>query len=122
MSFFNPDIQSPTGSPHSMIDIMIGPLLLVFFGLMLFIGSIRYEMTYDKVAKWWKWSFLPLGLALVLGIQRFTFIFSLFYAQTINSKKELIAHWMGWILPLLSIVGVLVYNHMRNRADSRRVY
>lgn len=101
----------------------MGPLLFAFFGLMMFIGSVRYEMSYDKPAKWWKWSFAPLGLALVLGIQRFSFMFtSLIYANTVNSKKEMIAHWLGWLLPAICIAGIFVYNFMRSRSESRRVY
>ncbi|MBI1333966.1 MAG: hypothetical protein GC165_13925 [Armatimonadetes bacterium] len=122
MDFFNPDISSPTGSPQGMMEILIVPLIFSFFGVMMFIGAYRYEANYDKEAKWWKWCFAPLGIAILLGIQRVSFLRSFAYVETVLSRKALWSHYAALIIPILCTVGVALYKVRKKRQEERRVY
>lgn len=105
-----------------MMDIMISSFLFAFFGVMMFIGAVRYEMTYDKQAKWWKWCFLPLAVSLLFGIQKMVFLTNYAYLQTVNSRKALLGHYFSIIIPVLCIAGILLYNYLKKRNEERRVY
>ena len=122
LSFFDADFASPLGCPQSPWDIIITSLLFAFFGVMMFIGAIRYEMTYDKVATWWKWSFAPLAVAAVLGLQRVVFLFNFGYANTVINRKLQYCHWLALIIPLMCICSIILYKWLKHRNQERRVY
>lgn len=119
---FDPDVASPSGSPASPVDILMSIGLLAFIGVMMYIAAVRYEDNYDKEAKWWKWCFAPLGLAMYFGIQKLMFMRSLIYMNTIISKKALYAHYMSPILPIVCIALILLVNYRRKTAGEKRVY
>jgi hypothetical protein len=122
LSFFNADISSPTGCPQNMSDILVGPLLFAFFGIMMFIASVRYEMSYDKTATWWKWCMAPLGIAILLGIQRVSFLNSFAYLQTVLTKKLHWSHWLSLIIPILCVASIILYKWRLKQNESKRVY
>lgn len=122
MSFFNPDIQSPLGCPQSVVDLIVAPLLFAFFGIMIFIGAVRFEATYDKEAKWWKTCFIPLGLALLLGLQKVIFLTDYGYRQTVVTRKLYFGHYGAFVIPVVCIVAILLYQRLQKAAHSRRVY
>ena len=122
LSFFNPDDSSPLGCPSSAMDIVISSFIFAFFGVMIFIGSVRYEQAYDTSAKWWKWSLLPIGVGVLLGIQRVAFLSSFLYANTVTTKKLLWSHYLALIVPLLCIASIFLYKWYKQRNEGRRVY
>lgn len=122
LSFFDADVSSPLGCPQSAMDIVISSFLFAFFGVMMFIGAVRYELTYDKVATWWKWSFVPLAIAIILGLQKVVFTFNFLYANTIISKKLLWSHWLSLLVPVFAVVSIFVYKWLKERNEGRRVY
>jgi hypothetical protein len=122
LSFFNAEQSSPFGSPQSAMDIVISSFIFAFFGVMMFIGSVRYEQTYDKAATWWKWSFLPIGIGILLGIQKVAFLTSYGYVNTVLTKKLLWSHYLALIIPVLCVVSIILYKRMKQRTEERRVY
>lgn len=122
MSFFDPDISSPLGCPTSFVDIIISSLLFAFFGMMMYIGSIRYASTYGKEAKWWKLCFIPLGIAVLLGLQKVAFLSSIAYRQTVLSNKALYGHYITLIVPVLCIAAIIFFNYRKKNQEARRVY
>lgn len=104
------------------MDVVIVSFLFAFFGIMMFIGSVRYEMTYDKVANWWKWSFAPLAIGVLLGIQKLSFLTSFAYANTVVSRKLLYSHYLAFLIPALCIAGIFLYRWLKLRGEGRRVY
>ena len=105
-----------------MLDIMIGSLVFAFFGVMMFIGAMRFQMTYDKEAKWWKWCFAPLGVSLIFGLQKVVFLTNYAYLQTVNTRKALFGHYLSFIIPVICVVAILLYNFLKKRGEERRVY
>ncbi len=89
---------------------------------MMFIGSVRYESTYAKEAKWWKLCFVPLGIAVLLGLQKVSFLRSIAYSQTVLSKKALYGHYITLIVPILCIAAIIFYVHRKKNLEARRVY
>ena len=122
LSFFNAEQSSPWGCPASAMDIVISSFLFAFFGIMMYIGSVRFELTYDKPAKWWRWSFAPLGVAVLLGIQKCVFLTSLFYANTVVSKKLLYSHYLSLLVPVLCVAAIFLHKWLKQRTEQRRVY
>ena len=122
LSFFNAEQSSPFGSPQSAMDIVISSFIFAFFGVMMFIGAIRFELTYDKVATWWKWCFLPLGIGVLLGIQKVAFLTSYGYINTVITKKLLWSHYLALMVPVLCIAAILLYKWLKQRNEERRVY
>lgn len=122
LSFFNAEQSSQFGSPQSAMDIVISSLLFAFFGVMMFIGSVRYELSYNKEAKWWKWCFAPLAIATIFGIQRMAFLTNFAYANTVISRKLLYAHWLSLLIPVLCIASIILYQWLKVRNEGRRVY
>jgi hypothetical protein len=104
------------------MDILISPLLFAFFGVMMFIGAIRYEQSYDKVATWWKWSFAPIAVAVLLGLQRVAFLTSFAYINTVITRKLLWSHWVSLFLPILCVASIILYRWMKTKNEDRRVY
>jgi hypothetical protein len=123
LSFFDAGVSSPMGSPQNWTDIVVSPFLFAFFGVMIYIGSVRYEQTYDKNATWWKWCFAPMAVALLLGLQRLSFyVFDFAYLQTVVTNKQKYAHFLGLIVPLLCVVSIFLYRWLKQRNHGRRVY
>ncbi len=122
LSFFDADVSSPLGCPQSSLDIIISSFLFAFFGVMMFIAAVRYEKSYDKPATWWKLCFIPLGLAVIFGLQKIAFMNNYIYRNTIISNKLLYSHWLSFLVPVLAIVLINVYKWMSKRNEGRRVY
>ena len=101
---------------------MMESFFFAFVGAMMYIGSIRYEMSYDKEAKWWKWCFVPFGLALLFGIQRMLFLQDYVYMLTVNSKKQLYGHYLALLIPLICVIGIFLYRFLKQRNVGKRVY
>ena len=121
-SFFNADVSSPLGCPTSAMDIVISSLLFAFFGVMMFIASVRYELTYDKIATWWKWCFAPLAIAVLLGLQKVAFLTSIYYANTVITRKLLVSHYLALIIPLLCAGTIIFYRWKKQQQVAKRVY
>jgi hypothetical protein len=122
LSFFNADLSSPSGCPQNISDILIGPMLFAFFGVMMFIAAIRYEMSYDKKATWWKWCFAPIAIAILLGLQRVAFLQSFAYVQTVITRKLLYSHWISLFIPILCVASIYLYKWQQERNEGKRVY
>ena len=122
LSFFDANVSSQNGSPQSVSDIVISSFIFAFFGVMMFIGSVRYEMTYDKEAKWWKWCFLLIGIGVLFGIQRIAFLTNFLYVNTVISKKLLYAHYLSLIVPILCGASIFLYKWRKQQTEEKRVY
>jgi hypothetical protein len=122
LSFFNAEQSAPNGCPQSAMDIVITSFLFTFFGLMMFIGSITYERSYGKPAKWWRYSTVPIALGAIFGLQRVVFLFDYIYANTVTSRKLQISHWLAFLVPVLSIAGIFLYKWLVKRNEERRAY
>jgi ABC-type multidrug transport system permease subunit len=118
LQFFEPNFASP----ESMMEIMISPMLFSFFGMMMFIGAIRYEETYGKPATWWKWCYVPLALGLLFGIQRMVFLQDIMYAQTTYSRKIRIAHYMSFLVPVVVTVAITFWHRLASKKKEKGVY
>ena len=121
-SFFDAEKSSQLGSPQSAMDIVITSLIFAFFGVMWFVAAIRYELSYDKKAKWWKGCFALLGIAALLGLQRMAFLTNFAYANTVITRKLLYAHYLSFLIPVLCIASIILYNWLKVRNEGRRVY
>jgi hypothetical protein len=118
MSFFRPELASP----DSFFEIFISPLLCAFFGLMMFIGAVRYEENYGKPAKWWVWCFLPIGLGVLFGIQRMMYMTDFFYIQTVYSRKLRIGHYLSLAIPLFALAIVFFGRKIMVNRKTRSTY
>jgi hypothetical protein len=118
MTFFQPDLASP----ESWLEVMISSLLCCFFGLMMFIGAIRYEDNYGKPATWWRWCFLPLALGLLFGIQKMWFLTDYIYGPTAFSRKLRIAHYLSFVIPLFSIAFVALWKRKASSRNEKSIY
>jgi hypothetical protein len=118
MKFFTPENAAPT----SMMDVMIPSLLFAFFGVMMFVGSVRYEMTYGKSVKWWWSCLIPLGLATIFGIQKVVWLQDPFYMQTVLTRKQQISHYGSLVIPVLCIAAIFLYRRRSQMATDRKVY
>jgi hypothetical protein len=114
MQFFTPDLQSP----ESLSELLVTPFLFSFFGVFMYIGAVRFEESYGKKVKWWKWCMLPLVIGLIFGIQRIVFLNDLFYANTVISRKLKIGHYLTFLVPFLSAAGILIHKKLQSREGS----
>lgn len=105
-----------------MMDVMIAPLLFSFFGVMMFIGSVRFEMTYGKDVRWWWSCFIPLGVAVIFGLQKVAWIRDPFYATTVLTRKQQISHYGSLVIPILCIAAIFFYRYKVRAASERKVY
>lgn len=118
MSFFKPS----EGCPTSLVEVLVGPWLFAFFGLMIGMGVIRQFQQNGKLPTWWLGSFAPTILGMVLGIQRFSFRFDTLYFSSISSRKLDWAHFAAPIFPLASVVLVLILIKKQIGVESKKVY
>lgn len=121
-SFFDADVSSQMGSPQDWQDIVVTSLIFAFFGIIMYIGSVRYELSYDKAAKWWWSCFAPLGIAVLLGAQRMAFLTNYAYINTVVTRKLMISHWASILVPVLCIAIILLHRRKIRQSESRRVY
>ena len=102
------------GAPDSLLDLMIVPLLALFFGvLMRFVGWNRHRMG-KKSAAWNVLAVVVLGLGVYAGAKT---VWNLYdpelgslYRETIWQRRILYAHYAALALPMLALIGVLLWN------------
>lgn len=102
------------GSPFSYVDILLLPGALVLFAVFVrfLIWTAERNSGKKSKAKW-----LPYLLAiggLILGSRTLWALINpatgSLYRSTINSRKILYSHWVAFLLPLLTIVVLIVWD------------
>ncbi len=107
------------GAPDKWYDLLIVPGLAVFFGLLIrFLGWNRHRM--GKSSKTWTWfAIAVLTLGAYVGFKAMWNLFdpdlAAFYRATIWQRRVLVSHYIGFGLPLLALIGVLVWNLTEKR-------
>lgn len=118
MDFFNPE----SGSPESALEIMMVPLLFLVFGVLAYSASNRYLENEGKRPKWMPVVYVAFGLALLFGFQKYMFTREILYANTLTTGKVRYAHYLGFLLPLLTSIGIGIREFFRKRANAERLY
>jgi hypothetical protein len=107
------------GAPEKWYDLLIVPGLAVFFGLLLrFLAWNRDRMGKRSVA--WTWfAIAVLCVGAYVGFRAMWNLYdpdlSAFYRATIWHRKVLFSHYIGFGLPILALIGVLVWNFAEKR-------
>ena len=122
LSFFSVEQSAPGGCPQSAMDIVFTSFLFAFLGVLMFFASISYERSYGKPAKWWWGSFILIAIGVIFGLQRVVFLSNDFYAGTVITNKLKYSHWLAFLVPILSIAGIILYRWLIQRNAERRTY
>lgn len=120
------------GSPESWVDVFLLPGILVFLGAIIWIGSWLGDQDKPK-ANPWRWiAVIPLLFALVIGIQNLWAMHNpetgRFYLETMRagtrlSRRLLVAHYLTFILPLVSLIVIIIWNKVdRDRRSALEDY
>jgi hypothetical protein len=118
MGFFTAE----SAAPESVLDVLIGSWIFMFFGVMVFIGAMRSEETYGKPAKWWPLCFILIGIGIIMGLQKVISIRDTAYAATVFSRKITIAHYLAFFVPVLSVGLIFLYKNIRDKRQSQKIY
>jgi hypothetical protein len=107
------------GAPENFVDVLILPVLTVVFALLLRLGGWGRDRSGGN-GKWLKIAALfPLAFGIWIGLQQVWAIHNpdtgYLYAKTIDGKKVLFSHYLSLILPLLTLVGFLVWSRVERR-------
>lgn len=114
---------TPTeGSPQSLLEVLIGPFLFAFFGLMLAVGVIKQIQLLGRTPKWWIGALLPTLLAIFLGFQRFMYRFDTGYFSTISSRKLDWAHFLAFLGPLFCLILTVALVFRQRKIEAQKVY
>jgi hypothetical protein len=122
MNFFAIFSFTPSAGFTNTMDVVLVPGLAAFFGLMLYIGGVRSQATYDKPNKLWIAALVVMIFGAIKGLERTWWLKDLIYRQTIDSGKGLIAHYVSLGLPLVMIAAMLFHRMISQRAMANRVY
>lgn len=104
------------GPPTSMWDLLIMPLLFTFFGVAARIGAAQYQRNFGKRTKHAWYVYPPLAIALTYGLH---WIYQLWLPNELSRMVYLnagltgrvrYAHYVAFLLPLIALIGVLVYD------------
>lgn len=118
--------NSATGSPDSVGQLILMPLLFTFFALAARMSARIYWRNFGKRKNHYWYVYPLLVIALYFGFQR---IYPLYnpddfvrtaYAQTITTNKLYYGHYIAFLIPLVSLLGVIVYD-LRERATVSRI-
>ena len=110
---------STTGmAPESMMDVLLLPLLLTFFGIAARIGAVSYMRTYGKRPNHFLLTYIPLGLAMLIGLSWMYKLYQPdalsreFYAQSLLGVKGRVqkAHYAAFLIPLVATIGIALYD------------
>jgi hypothetical protein len=107
------------GAPESIVDLLILPTLCVVFSLLLRLGAWGRDRS-GGGAKWLKVaSLVPAVFGIYLGGQNLWAMFNpdtgYLYMKTIGGKKVLLGHYLSLLLPLLTVVGILVWGRIEKK-------
>lgn len=112
-----------TGAPDSMMPVLLLPLLFTFFALAARISARAYWRNFGKRKPHWWYVYPLLALGLLFGFEKIFLLFNPFseldrhmYGQTLVERKVRIAHYLAFIVPLISLVGIVLYD----RAEASR--
>jgi hypothetical protein len=112
-------MDSSLGAPENFYDLLIVPMLAVFFGLLVrFLGWNKHRMG-QKSATWNIIAVIVLSIGVYAGARTVWNLYDpelgSFYRETIWQRRMLYSHYAALLLPLLALVGVLVWNLIERR-------
>jgi hypothetical protein len=110
--------------PASAIEVIILPALAVFFGWLVYLLGVRMERVTHEPARW-KWvGVVILILGAYAGFGPFLSYVSpgldaQLYRDSIPGRRMLISHLSGFLVPLVSVVLVALYEFWWKRRPIR---
>jgi hypothetical protein len=108
--------------PQTWAEPLYVPILFTMLGAGLFAAGKAAEMRENKPVPW-KWiGFLPMVFALYSGLRVGSCMLDSFYWQHMNelaAKKFQLSHFGGFLVPLLTMTGLLIW-HWQSTKDPFR--
>lgn len=106
------------GTPDSWIDVLLLPGILVFLGAITWIGSWLGDRERPKPSPWRWIALIPLLFAFFVGCRYMWEMYNpetgAFYRESMRmglrmSRRLLLAHFLSFILPAISLIVVFVW-------------
>lgn len=117
--------KTPIGPPSTWMEPMMMPLILTFFGVLVFGLGLRQELAGSKAP--WKWLGIFLCAAAFLVGSRYTYWYfgpdKAFYAEgnyIMQGRGMRLSHIFASALPMLSILGGLILMPITKGIAARR--
>lgn len=109
-------------TPTGLTDVLVLPLILFVLGLGLWYGGLHYESRTEQ--KWLKWTaFIPLGIGLLIGIQKVIVVSDYVYRQTLPNQKTMYGHYLAIVLPLTACVIIAAWHfYLKRRGEYDRMF
>ena len=108
------------GAPENFIDILILPMICVTFALLMRLGAWGREKSGGN-AKWLKLAaYVPAIFGLWVGFQNLWAMYSpdtgYLYMKTLEGRRKvLVGHYVSFFLPLLTVLGILIWGRVERR-------
>lgn len=102
----------------SMFDVIVWPIAMTLVGGLIFYFGWWVENRLTKAP--WKWlAFIPLGYGLWVGYTYMTNYMNPFYQAAMPGagKKMLVAHYAAFIIPLLGVIGVILFHFFNHKLN-----
>lgn len=115
------------GAPDSISDVLLLPLLFTFFALAARISARIYWRNFGKRKRHWWYVYPLLALAIFFGADWMYKMFNpdsltrMMYLGTLTSRKVLAAHYLSFFIPLLTTIGIVLYDRLEAKRISRMV-
>jgi hypothetical protein len=98
--------------PEGMSDIIFVPLVLTVIGVLFFYAGLYVETRRGKAP--WKWlALLPIAAGLYIGFGfLYRWMFDTLYHEAVvtgAAKRMFAAHWGGFLIPVLGVIAIVVF-------------
>ncbi|MGV3614258.1 MAG: hypothetical protein ACO1SV_02880 [Fimbriimonas sp.] len=107
------------GAPESFVDLLILPVLAVIFSLLLRLGAWGRDRQGGGAKSLKIAAFIAATLGLFVGIQNLWAMFNpdtgYLYVKTIDGKKVLFSHYLSFLLPLCTLIGLIVWARVEKK-------
>lgn len=115
------------GAPESMNEVLLLPLLFTFFAVAARVAARTYWRNFGRRKPHWWYVYPLLALALLFGAKWIYLLFNpdsldrTMYLQTLITRKVRVAHYVAFLLPLLTTIGIVLYDRAENERVRRQV-
>ncbi|RYG39818.1 hypothetical protein EON79_23680 [bacterium] len=112
------------GAPETMGPVLLLPLLFTFFAIAGRVAARTYWRNFGKRKPHWWYVYPLLALALYSGMKWVYFMWNpdilerTMYLQTLITNKVKIAHYLAFLIPLITTIWIVLYD--RREAQRER--
>lgn len=114
------DLLAQIAPPENLtyMDVIVWPIATTLLGGVIFYFGWYVENRLTKAP--WKWlAFVPLAYGLYIGYGYMTAYMNPFYQAAMpgGGKKMMVAHYGAFILPLLGVIGVILFHFFNHKLN-----